>query len=375
MKKIITLSLLIIVCIAAPLTTYAQEETFKVTEESYQARITELKNYDCFEGQTCTDFTLELLTDEREGEEVSITITPEEQQVMEVKGYKVGDTVILISTTLGEETTYFITDHVRSNPILLLVITFILIVIIVGKVKGVQSLLGLALSILVLFAFVLPAILNGWNPLLIGIVGSLAIAIPSIYLSHGFHKKSTIALIGTIISMVIVFALTILFTNLMKLTGFGSEEAMFLQGEGFSLNMKGILLASVVFGGIGILDDVTVSQVSIVHELNDTNPELLPAKLYSKAMNVGQDHISSMVNTLFLAYASSSLPLVLLLRQQETRFQEIINNEIIAEEILRTIIGSIGLVLAVPITTGLAVYFLKRTNIKASSFMKNKGRT
>ena len=359
MKKIMALLLLLLVTAISPTNLFAQEESLpKVSEDSFQAEITGYKNYDCFEGATCTDFILKTA----EGEEIIITITPEEQAVVEIREYEVGDKVIVISNTYGEETTYFITDHVRSNYIYLLAVIFILIVIVVGKVKGISSLLGLTFSIFVLFLFILPSILNGGNPLLIGIIGSLAIAIPSIYLSHGFNQKSTIALIGTMASLVIIFSLSILFTNLMKLTGFSSEEAMFLQGENFSLNMKGILLASIVFGGIGLLDDVTVSQVSVTKELNEATKKMSSNELFRKAMNVGQDHISSMVNTLFLAYASSSLPLVLLLRQQDAPFREILNNEIIAEEILRTIIGSIGLVLAVPITTVLAVYFFKKKN-------------
>lgn len=361
MKKIITSLILLLITAISPTNLLAQEESIPETsEDSFQAEITGYKNYDCFENETCTDYILEATSGDRVGEEIIITITPEEKVVSEIRDYQVGDKVLVISNTFGDEVTYFIADHIRSNSIYLLAIVFILIVIVVGKIKGVSSLLGLSLSVLVLFTFVLPSILNGVNPLLIGIIGSLAIAIPSIYLSHGFNKNSTIALIGTITSLVIVFGLAVLFTSLMHLTGFSSEDAMFLQGEGFSLNMKGILLASVVFGGIGILDDVTVSQVSVTKELNELNSQMSAKELFKKAMNVGQDHISSMVNTLFLAYASSSLPLALLLRQQDVPFREIMNNEIIAEEILRTIVGSIGLVLAVPITTGLAVYFMKK---------------
>lgn len=352
MKKIITAITLFLI-ITSPVA--AQEEYAEVSEENHLGVITGIRNYDCVEG-SCTDYEIKI----KDKENVTITISPIEQTSIEVKEYELGDKVILLENEYAGQSTFFLIDHVRETPVYILSLLFIVIVVLVGKFKGFKSLLSLIFSCVILFYFVIPMISNGLNPFLVGILGSIVIAVPSIYLSHGFERKSSIAIMGTIASILIVVILAVIFTNLLKLSGFSSEEAMYLIEQGGELNMKGILLASLIFGGIGILDDVTVSQVSVVNELAKSNENLNLVELYKKAMNVGQDHISSMVNTLFIAYAAGTMPLVLLLSKQNVTFVEIISNEPIAEEILRTMVGSIGLVLAVPITTALAVYFYKR---------------
>jgi len=369
MKKILTLLFTATILVSSYLPSFAQEtESFKIIENKFKAQITGIKHEECFEGELCSEYSLKIISENRRNDEIKISVTPEEQEIFQAKNYQVGDTVLLLSSEFDGEVTYFITDHVRSYPIYLLAGIFIFIVIIVGKGKGLSSLIGLSFSVFVLFFVVIPLILKGYNPTIVSFIGSIFIAVSSIYFSHGFKRKSTIAIIGTLTSILIVFILAHLFTNLMKLTGYGSEETIFLASIGDTeLNMKGILLASLIFGGIGILDDVTISQVSVVKELMEAGKDLSPRKLYQKAMNIGHDHIASMVNTLFLAYASSALPLVLLLRQTNAPFEEIINNEQIAEEILRSIVGSIGLILAVPLTTFFAVYFLSKKPVNVHS--------
>ncbi|MFZ5364173.1 MAG: YibE/F family protein [Patescibacteria group bacterium] len=164
---------------------------------------------------------------------------------------------------------------------------------------------------------------------------------------------------------------SVIFTNLTKLSGFAEEETVYLVGlMGGDINLQGLLLAGFIIGALGVLDDITVSQVSTVQEINAANPNLSRSEIYKKAMRVGVDHIASMVNTLFLAYAGAALPLLLLFSfKQEPflTFGQVINHEIIATEIVRTLVGSIGLALAVPITTFLAAYFYKKNKTAANN--------
>jgi len=175
------------------------------------------------------------------------------------------------------------------------------------------------------------------------------------YLSHGFNKKTTVAVGGTVIALIITGILAGIFVEAAKLTGFASEEAGFLQVAKQGLvNIKGLLLAGIIIGVLGVLDDVTVSQSAIVFQLKQANAKIKAGELYKRAMDVGKDHISSMVNTLVLVYTGAALPLLLLFIDNPHPFSEVVNYEIIADEIVRTLVGSIGLVLAVPITTLIA---------------------
>jgi len=213
----------------------------------------------------------------------------------------------------------------------------------------------MAISFLIIFSFILPQIVSGANPVEIAILGSLVIIPVSFFLSHGFNRKTFVAIVGTLIALVITGILSNIFVDTAHLTGFASEEAGFLQviKQG-TINMKGLLLAGIIIGVLGVLDDITISQSSIVFQLKETNSRLTMDELYKRAMDVGQDHISSMVNTLILVYTGAALPLLLLFINNPHPFSEIINYEIIADEIVRTLVGSIGLVLSVPITTFVA---------------------
>jgi len=201
-------------------------------------------------------------------------------------------------------------------------------------------------------------------------LGSLLIIPLTFYLSHGFNKKTTVAVFGTLISLVLTGLLAKYFVGWARLTGFASEEAGFLQVMRPGLvSMKGLVLAGIIIGVLGVLDDITIAQAAVVEQLRQTDPNLAPEDLFWRAMRVGQDHIASMVNTLVLVYAGAALPLLLLFVDTSSPFREIINHEAIAEEIIRTLVGSIGLIAAVPITTFLAVWlfrletnFLRPTN-------------
>lgn len=267
--------------------------------------------------------------------------------------YKVGDNVVI--------TDGMITDYVRRPSLFLLLGIFLALTIVIAGKWGLTSILGMGYSFYVIFVFILPMILKGYDAVIVAVIGSIFIIPVTFSLSHGLNRKTLVAMIGTAISMIIVGLLSLWFVDLAKLTGFAVEEAGFLQYQlGDVINLKGILLAGIIISTLGVMDDITVSQSSIVEELRKANSKLSKKELFLRSMNVGKDHISSMVNTLVLVYAGSSLPLLLLFVNNPHPFLEVINYEIVADEIVRTMVGSIGLILAVPITTYIAVQAFKK---------------
>lgn len=267
--------------------------------------------------------------------------------------YKTGDEVLVsYSHDFEGNEAFYITDFIRRKPLTWLLFIFVILTVAVGRWRGASSLLGLGASFLVIFKFILPYIYAGYDPVFIAIAGSFFIIPLTFYLSHGFNKKTTVAMAGTIVALVITGFLAKFFVEGAKLTGYASEEAGFLQAaKQGTMNIKGLLLAGIIIGALGVLDDITVSQAAIVQQLKQTNPRISLKELFSRAMGVGQDHIASMVNTLVLVYTGAALPLLLLFTDNPHPFTEVINYEIVAEEIVRTLVGSIGLVLAVPMTT------------------------
>jgi uncharacterized membrane protein len=273
-----------------------------------------------------------------------------------IQKYKLGDElVITLSQDYEGNDQFYITDYVRRNALAWLFMIFVFVTVAIGHFQGITSLLGMGMSFLVIFKFILPQISAGYDPVQIAILGSLAIIPATFFLSHGISRKTGIAIIGTLFSLIITGVLANTFVEASKLTGFASEEAGFLQSyDPGHINIKGLLLAGIIIGVLGILDDITVSQSAIVQQLKEANPKLKSKELYKKAMSIGKDHIASMVNTLILVYTGAALPLLLIFIDNPHPFAEIVNYEIIADEIVRTLVGSIGLILAVPITTFIA---------------------
>jgi uncharacterized membrane protein len=286
----------------------------------------------------------------------SIEVDSGVMQLVNKQQYQRGDKVLVtrIDNSRGESI-FYISDYQRRNPLYLLFGIFFFLTVLITRLRGLGSILGMGVSFAAIFFVILPAILNGYDPVTVVLLTSLVIVPISFFLSHGINRKSSIALLGTIISLAITGLLATVFVNLSQLTGYASEEASFLQvaREG-TANIKGILLAGIMIGVLGILDDITVTQAGIVYQLKDANAKLSKWELYKRAMEVGGDHITSVVNTLVLVYTGASMPLLLLFIDNPVPFSTVINYEIIADEIVRTLVGSIGLVLAVPITTFLA---------------------
>lgn len=266
--------------------------------------------------------------------------------------FKKGDKVILHEFSIGgNEKTFVITDYKRTPYLIFTFLVFATLALIVGKKYGFYSLVGLGFTFLIIFKFILPQIMLGRNPVFITILASVFIIPVTFYLSHGFNKKTHVAIVSTVLALIFTAIFTAISVNIAKLTGYSSEDAMFLQVAKENINMKGVLLAGIIIGFLGVLDDVTVSQSSVVMQLKKANRGYGTTELYSKAMEIGRDHITSMINTLVLVYAGASMPLLLLFINSPQPFLEVLNLELVADEVIRTLLGSIGLILAVPLST------------------------
>ncbi|WP_240136942.1 YibE/F family protein [Streptomyces sp. MUM 178J] len=249
---------------------------------------------------------------------------------------------------------YSVIDVDRKLPIALLAGIFALAVILVGRMRGVMALVALAASFAVLTLFILPAILQGSNPLVVAVVGASAIMLIALYACHGVTARTSVAVLGTLISLLLIGLLGSVFIDWASLTGDTDDYTGLIHGLYPDIDMSGLLLAGVIIGSLGVLDDVTVTQTSAVWELHQADPRMGPRKLYQAAIRIGRDHIASVVNTLVLAYAGAALPLLLLFSIAQSSVATVANSELVAQEIVRTLVGSIGLVASVPLTTGLA---------------------
>ncbi len=255
---------------------------------------------------------------------------------------------------------YTVVDRQRKDPLLWLGLLFAVAVLLLGRLRGAASLAGLAASIAVLLAFVVPAILDGRNPVAVALVGASAIAFLALYLSHGVNTRTTVALFGTLGGLAVTAVLAGVFQTVAQLTGFASEEATYLLASGAQVNLRGLMLGGVVIGALGAIDDITVTQTSAINELYQANPSIGRFQLMRAGMRIGRDHVASTVNTLALAYAGASMPVLLLFVLSNQSLGTVANGEVIATEIFRTLVGSIGLIASVPITTLLATRFLAR---------------
>lgn len=369
MKLLIFLSIfvcLILTVIYSPKILFADETGGRI-EENFKAVVLEIIEQDEVKregGSVSIRQKLKLKGLEGDWKNQEIIISAIEYDVLSAVEYKIGDKVIANYSPGPEgEDNFYIIGFSRLNSIYLLAFLFVLAVIAIGRFKGLRALIVLVITFLIILNFIIPKILAGSNPLFISIIGSFFILLTAIYITEGFKKTSTIAIFSILFSLIITALLSIFFTSLTKLSGFASEEAAFLiELSGGQINIKGLLLAGILIGALGVLDDVVISQVMLVKELKTANPNLSKIQVYQKAMRVGVSHLSSMVNTLFLAYAGASLPLLILFSVKQPpflTFTQVLNNEFIATEIVRALTGSVGLILAVPISTFLAVYFIK----------------
>jgi uncharacterized membrane protein len=256
---------------------------------------------------------------------------------------------------------WYFSDYQRRGPLTALAVFFILAVVIFARWRGLFALWGLAISFAVLVRFVLPAILMGKNPVAVAVVGSAAIMFAALYLAHGINARTTTAVLGTVGALFLTGLLAWVFVAGSNLTGMASEESGLLAASLSGVSLKGLLLGGIIIGSLGVLDDVTVTQASAVWEIHQANPAYGFSRLYAAGLRIGRDHIASTVNTLVMAYAGASLPLLVLFTLSSRNIGDVLSSEIVAQEIVRTLVGSIGLVSAVPITTALAAFVADRS--------------
>ncbi len=259
----------------------------------------------------------------------------------------------------GRET-YGIVNIDRKDSLMFLTALFVLAVIIFGGWQGVRALFALAGSFFAIFFILMPGLLNGWNPLFASFLVASGILFAAIFFTHGFNRESVVAYCGTMISVLFTGVFAILAVHGADLSGFTADEAVYLnfntQG---SLDFTGLLLGAIIIGVLGVLDDIAVTQSAVVSELYGSNPNMSRREAYKRALRVGREHVGALVNTLVLAYTGAALPLLLYFYLAPTGFGATVNSELFATEIVRMIVGSIGLILTVPMVTFLAAFYLK----------------
>jgi len=271
----------------------------------------------------------------------------------------VGDKVIVsISKTPDNVVNAYFVDFIRTTPLLWLFLTFSASIIVISQWKGFRALVSMLFSLVVIVSYIIPHILSGEDPLTVSIIGSAVLLGTSLYLTYGWNLKTHSSVLGMIFVLILTGALSWVFVLSARLDGSGDENSLYLlQTLQTSINLRGLLLGGYIIGALGVLDDLVTTQASAVFELHYANPTFKFRALYNSAMRIGQDHVAATVNTLVLAYAGASLPMLLLFSLAHGDYGYLVNFSFIAEEIVRTLVGSLGLIAAVPLTTIIAILF------------------
>lgn len=280
--------------------------------------------------------------------------------------FAVGDHVVLAYTggNPSDAGSYQIQDFQRGTSMLWLAALFAAAVLVLGRWRGLASLAALGFSFLVLVMYLFPAILTGESPVIVGVLAASVIMFGVLYLTHGVSAQTSAAVLGTVLSLALIGVLGSAFSAATQLTGLDDDAARLIGVLGHGIDARGLLLAGIVIGALGVLDDVTVTQTSSVWELRRANPELGGRALYTAALRIGRDHISSAVNTLALAYTGAALPVLLIFSLSGQDFGTLVSTQDVAQEVVRALVGSIGLVAAVPITTAIAALVARHDEIE-----------
>jgi len=363
-KKISILSLFIL--ILTPLAARAQENSLNSPNSTtFKARVVEILAVEekaREDGSKYKQQNLKLIGLDGEQKNKEIVYNGiSDIEVDNINFYNVGDKVFIDSFVDESGTqTFYVVDFVRTGYIYILTALFVLTVLVIGKFKGFKALLSLVLSFIIIIKFILPQILAGHDPFLVSLIGGVIILAIIIYLTEGFKKKSHIAILSVLLSLTVTLILSLIFTKLTRLSGLAQEEASFLIGIGTAqINFQGLLLAGFIIGAVGVLDDIVVGQIEAVDRIREANPSLGTKKVFSLAYKVGNTHLGAIINTLFLTYAGAALPLLLLFilnQDANLTFNRMINTEVVSTEIVRTLVGSIGVMLSMPIATFLAAF-------------------
>ena len=302
---------------------------------------------------SCADAAIRLESGPDEGTDATIRLG----EFVADPELDVGDRIRVVDN----QGTYLFVDFERRGPLIWLALAFAALVVLFGRLRGALSLVGLGLSLLIVLGFVVPAILSGEEPFAVAVAGALAVMLVTIPLAHGLGGKSLAAMLGTCVALLLTAGLALAFTKLTTLTGYSFDEALALQSAGIEISFQGLLLAGVVIGALGVLDDVTVSQASTVFALRASDPDSSFGTLFRRALDVGRDHVSATVNTLVLAYVGAALPVLIVFGSSDVSLANAVNLEIVAREVVAMLVGSIGLIAAVPVTTALAAWLAGST--------------
>ncbi|MFC9333393.1 YibE/F family protein [Arthrobacter sp. NPDC057009] len=310
------------------------------------------------------------------GNPVKVVINPD---VARSHGVEVGDNIRYLNLTNAQAAatgadapaaqgspSYIFVDFVRTMPIVLLAILYAVVVVAVARWRGLRALIGLVGAYFVLVSFMLPGLVEGKPPLLLALVGSTVIMIGVLYFAHGFSARTSTALLGTIFGLGITALLAAWATGAANLAGVGSHDAATLVNISDKISISGIVLCGLIISGLGVLNDVTITQSSAVWELYELAPNTSARKLFSSAMRIGRDHIASTVYTIAFAYAGAALPILIIVMLYDRPLGEALTSAELSEEVIRTLVGSIGLVLAIPVTTLIAVLVVKATGIRST---------
>ncbi|MGY1616245.1 YibE/F family protein [Geodermatophilus sp. SYSU D00691] len=305
---------------------------------------------------TCATLVVEVTEGDGAGEFVQIDVPAEVVSY----GIEEGDEIVLERDPgAAEGPSYTFYDYARTTPMVVLAIAFAVVVGAVARLRGLAALLGLGFAFFILLWFMLPALLEGSSPTLVTLTGSAAIMFVVLYLAHGFSARTTTALVGTLFGLVLVAGLGALAVEVSRLTGYSSEETIQLQQYDPTLSFSGLVIAGVVVAGLGVLNDVTITQASAVWQLHEVDPGMSWRRLFSRGMAIGRDHIASTVYTIVFAYAGAALPLMLLFSISSRPAGTVLTGDAVAEEVIRTLVGGIGLVLATPVTTAVGAFLAR----------------
>jgi uncharacterized membrane protein len=366
MKAIFTSLLFLFLAFNFTTSTFAQSPDFVPPEQNYyKAEVTKVIKSGTRNIQNYKNFFQFVEIKFLEGPLAGKTKTVENSGSIKLSNEKAlekGDKVVILEVIQNNQPVYSVWDKYRLNAIYILIIGFFALIILFSGLKGLGSIIGMVISFAILAGFIVPQILNGRDPVLITILGSVVILFSTIFLAHGVSKRTASAVMSTSIALAITGVFAILAVKMFSLTGFGDEANTMLQIGNLNINAQGLLLSGIIIGTLGVLDDVTTTQSAAIFEMHKIDKKLSFTDLFSKGYVIGREHISSLVNTLILAYAGASLGLFVffVLNPNNTPVWVMLNNEMVAEEIVRAIVGSTGLILAVPITIIIASYIAKK---------------
>lgn len=269
--------------------------------------------------------------------------------------YRPGERVeVYVTISPNNQTAFVVVDWVRRPALGWLLALFVVTAFAVAGFKGLRAVAATGASLWIVMSYVVPQIIAGADALLVSLVGVGGILLLAIYFVHGVNWSTSAALLGTFAAVAATMAMALGFSDLARLSGLGTDDAIMVIAAAPQVALRGLLLAGILIGALGALTDITIVQASVVRELADTDPTLSLRQLYLRGMNVGRDHVGSLVNTLVLAYTGSGLSLFVLLQVYDVSLTRALNLEMVASEVVHTLVGSIGLILAVPLTTALA---------------------